>query len=145
VVRYTYQLGRVTTVQRDAADPSNPSVTVDLLITFPGYNNQPRYYKVKFGPMNEHYRADVNPALPVGTGKQDCEITPHGYYLFPIGTVLFPNSWGKYLQLIDHENVVSEMTTTNRWKSAIRLRSLTSTLGQYAKLGESCFRCQCRK
>ena len=68
-VRYMDQLGRVTTVQRGVADPSTPGVTLDLLITFPGYNNQPRYFKVIFGTMSEHYRADVNPALACGHRK----------------------------------------------------------------------------
>lgn len=128
-VRYTDQLGRVTTVQRGVADPTNPSVTVDLLITFPGYNNQPRYYKVKFGVMSEHYRADVNPTLPVGTGKKDCDIAPHGYYLFPIGTMLFPNSWGKYIQLIDQENVVSKMTLPDG-------RALNFKYNEYGEVAE---------
>ena len=107
-VRYTDQLGRVTKIERDVPDPANPSINVDVLVTLPGYGG-PRYYRVKLGPMNENYRADINPGLPVGTGKKDCEMVPHGYYLMPMGTQLFPNSWGKYAQLIDHEIIVREL------------------------------------
>ena len=108
-VHYSDPLGRVTKVQRGVPDPANPSVNLDLLVTLPGYGGQPRYYKVKLGIMNQHYRAGINPSLPVGTGRKDCEITPHGYDQMPMGTALFPNSWGKYVTYIDHEGVVSEL------------------------------------
>ena len=128
-VHYTDQLGRVTKMQRGAPDPANPSVNVDLLVTLPGYDGQPRYYKVKFGMMNEHYRAGISPGLPIGTGTKDSDITPHGYDNFPLGTKLFPNSWGKYLQVIDSHTVVTELVIPDG-------RSLQFKYNEYGEVAE---------
>ena len=50
-VAITDQLGRITRIQQNIADPQNPGVTLALLVTLPGYNGQSRYYKVKSWPV----------------------------------------------------------------------------------------------
>ena len=67
-VRYTDQLGRVTTIKQNAPDPDNPSITLAILATFPGYQGTPRYFKIKRGVMSQNYRTGINPSLPVITG-----------------------------------------------------------------------------
>ena len=106
----TDPLGRMTRIQKDVADPDNPSVTLALLVTLPGYQGQPRYYKVKIGIMNQNYRAiinPINPVLPVITGDY-----------FPIGggsplpgphTSLFPLSYGREQIQLDTKGVVTEL------------------------------------
>jgi len=108
-IDYTDQLGRVTRVQQNVADPENPGVTLALLVTIPGYQGQSRYYKIKLGTMHDYYRSDTHPQLPVITGDQDLD-TGSNFYAYPgPHTSLYPNSWGKYMQRIDDQDVVTEM------------------------------------
>ena len=124
---YTDQLGRITKVQWDMPDPAAPHLTLDLLVTFPGYRGQPRYYKVRGGLMNQHYRADITPELPVITGDKDSDIAPHGYAT--TGTKLFPDSWGKYRQNIDSAGVISELELPDG-------RSLRFKYNEYGEVAE---------
>jgi RHS repeat-associated protein len=103
----TDQLGRTTTIQYGAQDPDNASVTLAILVTVPGYQGTPRYYKIKTGIMNQYYRSDINPTLPVVTGDWD----PEGWdYLWPgAHTNLFPRSYGLYAQRIDAREVLTEV------------------------------------
>jgi YD repeat-containing protein len=105
-VAITDQLGRITRIQQNVTDPQNAGVTLALLITLPGYNGQSRYYKVKSGVMNQHYRSDINPTLPVITGDYD----PLSYgYGWGTATRLFIHSYGLYAQEIDDWDVLSEL------------------------------------
>ena len=102
-VQYTDQLGRVTTL--DINDPSLAPYV--LQVTLPGYNGQNRVYKVKQESMNLHYRAGINPALPVINGDDD----PLGYgYGWPGNpTRLFPLSYGSGAMRIDNYSVVTQL------------------------------------
>jgi RHS repeat-associated protein len=102
----TDQLGRVTTIQQNVADPQNPSVTLALLVTLPGYNGQPRYYKVKTGVMSANYRSDITPTLPVITGDYDPLFYNYGW---GTATRLFPKSYGRYAQEIDNWTVPTQL------------------------------------
>lgn len=101
-VRYTDQLGRVTTVVRQ----SNQLIVV----TVPGYEGQTHAYKIKLGPMSQHFRSDEDPGAGVDviTGDLDAELL--GRYDHPLPHVeLFPNSWGAFKQVINGRDVVSEL------------------------------------
>ncbi|MBC8028532.1 MAG: RHS repeat-associated core domain-containing protein [Pyrinomonadaceae bacterium] len=104
-VQYVDQLGRVTKLQENVADPENPGVTLAFLVTLPGYNATNRYYKIKSGVMNQNYRSDINPALPVITGDYD----PLSKYPDQSGTKLFPLSYSGFFQRIDNRPVLSEL------------------------------------
>ena len=103
-VQYVDQLGRVTKLQRTVADPDDPSVTLALLVTLPGYNGLNRYYKIRSGIMSDYYR-DTSPTLPVITGDYD----PLSKYPNQSGTKLFPLSYAKFFQRIDNRTVLSEV------------------------------------
>jgi len=103
---YLDQLGRNTTIQYGVTDPDSPSVTLAVLITIPGYQGAPRYYKIKTGIMSQNYRSDVNPTLPVITGDWD----PEGWgYNWGTATRLFLKSYGLYAQRIDDREVLTEV------------------------------------
>jgi len=105
-VRYTDQLGRLTKVQRSAPDPDNPSITLALLITMPGYQGQNRYFKIKSVLMNQRYRPGINPTLPVINGDYD----PLNWGLsWGTATRLFPHSHGSDAERIDVMTVMSEL------------------------------------
>lgn len=105
-VAITDQLGRITRIQQNVVDPQNPGVTLALLVTLPGYNGQSRYYKVKSGVMNQHYRSDISPTLPVITGDYD----PLSYgYGWGTATRLFIHSYGMNTEEIDNWDVLSEL------------------------------------
>jgi hypothetical protein len=104
-VDYTDQLGRVTKIQKNIADPQNPSVTLALLVTVPGYQGTSRYFKVKTAVMNQRYRSGISPTLPVINGDYD----PLGWGLsWGTATRLFPFSHGTYAERIDMAVVLSE-------------------------------------
>ncbi len=104
-VRYTDQLGRVTKIQKGVPDPANPAVTLNVLVTFPGYQSQNRYFKVKSAVMNQRYRTGINPTLPVINGDYD----PLGWGLsWGTATRLFPLSHGLDAERIDTQAVMSE-------------------------------------
>src|SRR5690242_20149593 len=112
-VAITDQLGRVTRIQQNVADPEHQGVTLALLVTIPGYNGQSRYYKVKSGPMNQHYRADLTTTLRVITGDYDPLSYGYGW-----GSVvrLFNHSYGLYAQEIDNQDVLSQLILPDgRW------------------------------
>jgi len=124
-ITITDQLGRTTTIQQNVADPQNPSVTLALLVTLPGYNGQ-RYYKVKTGTMNQHYRSDINPTLPVITGDYD----PLSYnYGWGTATRLFNHSYGLYAQEIDNWEVPTELILPDG-------RSIHFNYNQYGEVAE---------
>src|SRR5689334_9215269 len=105
-LKITDQLGRITKVEQNVADPQNTSVTLPLLVTVPGYNGQSRYYKLKTGIMNQYYRSDINPTLPVVSGDYD----PLSYgYRHTTATRLFRFSYGLYQQRIDEFEEPTEL------------------------------------
>jgi len=106
-VSYTDQLGRVTTIKQNVPDPDNPSITLAILVTFPGYQGTPRYYKIKRGIMNANYRSDSIPTLPVITG--DWDPLSRGYGWPATATRLFVKSYGLYAYQIDDLNVLTEL------------------------------------
>jgi RHS repeat-associated protein len=107
-VEITDQLGRITRIQQNVADPQNAGVTLALLVTLPGYNGQSRYYKIKSGVMSQNYRSDINPSLPVITGSYDpLSYGYSGWWGTP--TRLFFHSYGLYAQRIDNMSVVNEL------------------------------------
>jgi RHS repeat-associated protein len=125
-VEITDQLGRMTRIQQNVADPQNSGVTLALLVTLPGYNGQNRYYKVKSGIMNQHYRSDVNPTLPVITGDYD----PLSYgYGWGSCTRLFNRSYGLYSQEIDDLDVLTELILPDN-------RSLHFNYNQFGEVAE---------
>jgi YD repeat-containing protein len=104
-VDYADQLGRVTKIQKNIADPQNPSVMLALLVTIPGYQGQTRYFKVKTAVMNQRFRSGISPMLPVINGDYD----PLGWGLsWGTATRLFPGSHGTYAERIDTAMVLSE-------------------------------------
>jgi YD repeat-containing protein len=104
---WTDQLGRTTTIQYGVQDPDNPSITLAVLVTIPGYQGAIRYYKIKTGIMNQNYRSDINPTLPVITGDWDPE--GWGYNWWGTHTNLFLKSYGLYAQQIDDREVLTEV------------------------------------
>ena len=100
------QLGRDITIQYGVNDPNNPSLALAALVTIPGYQGAPRYYKIKTGIMSQNYRSDVNPTLPVITGDWD----PEGWaYNWGTATRLFAKSYGLYAQRLDDREVLTEV------------------------------------
>jgi hypothetical protein len=89
------QLGRTTSIQYGVQDPDNPSIALAILVTISGYQGAPRYYKIKTGIMNQNYRSDINPTLPVITGDWDPE--GWGYNWWGTHTNLFFKSYGPKL------------------------------------------------
>jgi RHS repeat-associated protein len=105
-VDYTDPLGRVTRVKRDVPDPDTPGITLAVLVDLPGFGGQRRYYKVKRGTMNAHYRSDTAPVLPVINGDSD----PLGLGLgWVTRTALFPGSYGGMAERVDTMPVITEM------------------------------------
>ncbi|HEY5883209.1 MAG TPA: hypothetical protein VIT88_00895, partial [Pyrinomonadaceae bacterium] len=103
---YMDQLGRNNTIQYGVTDPDSPTVTLAVLITIPGYQGAPRYYKIKTGIMRDNYRSDVTPTFPVITGDWD----PEGWgYNWGTATRLFLKSYGLYAQRIDDREVLTEV------------------------------------
>lgn len=103
---YMDQLGRNISIQYGVNDPDNPAVTLAVLITMPGYQGASRYYKIKTGIMNQNYRSDINPTLPVINGDWD----PEGWgYNWGTATRLYAKSYGLYAQRIDDREVLTEL------------------------------------
>src|SRR5258706_587336 len=128
-VVYTDQLGRATRIDYGAQDPGNPAQTLAVLVTLLGYNNQNHYYKIKTGEMNQHYRAGINPTLPVINGDNDPLGLGHSYS--GPRTSLFPNSYGPLNdpQRIDAEAVLTELVLPDG-------RSLTFNYNEYGEVAE---------
>ena len=127
-VRYIDQLGRITTVKQGAPDPANPAVTLAMLVTLPGYQGTPRYFKIKKGIMHDHYRPGINPGLPVING--DWDPLGKGYAYPPPRTRLFPKSYGLYAMPIDEEEVLTEVVLPDN-------RSLIFKYNQFGEVAES--------
>jgi RHS repeat-associated protein len=128
--RFTDQLGRITKVQYEAPDPANAGITLAVLITFPGYGGTTqgpvRYFKLKAGVMNQHYRSDVNPVLPVINGDHD----PRGNgYSWGTATRLFPQSDGAGAERIDNQTVYTELVLPDN-------RSLRFRYNEYGEVAE---------
>ncbi|HEY3137937.1 MAG TPA: hypothetical protein VGL29_18080, partial [Blastocatellia bacterium] len=79
-VDYTDQLGRTTKIEFNVTNDSAGALA--LRVTMPGYNNQPRYFKVKSDAMNQHWRADYNPTQEIWNGDLE-GLYPNVYSLFP--------------------------------------------------------------
>jgi RHS repeat-associated protein len=127
-VQYTDQLGRTTTrIDFGAPDPDSPNQTLAVLVTLPGYNGQNHYYKIKTDTMNQHYRAGINPTLPVINGDND----PLGYgYSYPgPHTSLFPLSYGSSRENIDTQAVLTQLVLPDG-------RSLTFNYNEYGEVAE---------
>ncbi len=123
---YLDQLGRSITVDANVTDPDNPGVTLAFLITIPGYQGTPRYYKLKTGVMNQHFRSDINPTLPVINGDWD----PEGWgYNWGTATRLFAKSYGLYAQRIDDRDVLTEVVLPDG-------RSLKFTYNEFGEVAE---------
>jgi hypothetical protein len=95
-VDYIDQFGRTTTVELNTVDPDPPHAPLALLVTLPGYS-QTHYYKVKTGVMNQNYRSDINPALPVSVGGEGA------------GTILFPGGFTGVDTRIDSLPVLTQL------------------------------------
>jgi RHS repeat-associated protein len=121
-VRYTDQLGRVTTVVRQSSQL--------IVVTVPGYLGQSRTYKIKLGPMNQHFRSDENPGAGVDviTGDLDAELLGRYDHDGP-HIELFSSSWGAFKQQIDGRNVVSELELPDG-------RSLSFKYNKYGEVAE---------
>ncbi len=102
-------LGRKTRIDQEVPDPENPSETLAVLVTMTGYGGVPRYYKVRSGIMNEHYRSDINPALPVITGSYDPMSWGYHSWWPSSATRLFQFSYGLFVQQIDDRPIISEL------------------------------------
>jgi RHS repeat-associated protein len=98
-----------------------------LVVRLPGVNGQDVYYKVKSAPMNQNYRSDINPTLPVYNGVND----PLGLGYTPIGpyTSLFPASYGSGAERIDDKLVVTELVLPDG-------RSLRFRYNQFGEVAE---------
>jgi RHS repeat-associated protein len=128
--RFTDQLGRITKIQANAPDPANPSVTVPVLVTFPGYSGTTqgtaRYFKLKSGVMNQNYRSGINPVLPVINGDHD----PQGNsYNVGTATRLFSQSDGAGTERIDNQIVNTELVLPDN-------RSLRFRYNEYGEVAE---------
>src|SRR5712691_886211 len=76
--------------------------------------------------MNQHYRSDINPILPVITGDYD----PLSYgYGWGSATRLFPLSYGMHTQEIDDLDVLTELILPDN-------RSLHFNYNQFGEVAE---------
>jgi RHS repeat-associated protein len=127
-VDFTDQLGRLTTIKRNADDPTNPSgPKVPLLITLPGYNGQARYIKVLQAQVNQLYRSDQATTLDVITGDFNVGIID---YTWPRPAIrLFSRSAGTLDAEIDTQNVVSQIVLPDG-------RSLGFKYNQFGEVAE---------
>jgi RHS repeat-associated protein len=129
-IQFTDQLGRITTLQKNATDPDNQSAPkLPLLVTLPGYGGQPRYYKVLTDTMNLHYRSDQNP----GSGM-DVIVGDHspGFnnYTWPRPHIsLFPSSEGLLNVEIDNQIVVTQLVLPDG-------RTLNFNYNQFGEVAE---------
>jgi RHS repeat-associated protein len=108
-IEYKDQLGRITKIESFVADPDNPSVTLALLVTVPGYTGN-NYIKVKRTAMRDNYRSDIATPSAVCNGTYDP--LSKGYSSWCPGSspvLLFPHSYGEFLQRIDDQQVVTEV------------------------------------
>jgi RHS repeat-associated protein len=108
-VDFTDQLGRMTSIVKNATDPSNPAVKDAMLVTIPGYQGTPRYYKVITDMMSNHYRSDIAPTLPVIV-SDFAPLAFEDVLQYPASaTRLFPHSDGVFNEEMDMMNVVSQV------------------------------------
>src|SRR5256714_1992164 len=105
-VTFTDQLGRATKIDYNVNDPETGQ-PLAILVTLPGYYGQSHYYKIKTGTMNQNYRSDINPTLPVING--DADGTEFYYGWSGPHTSLYPNSWGGGAEEIDGVNVLTQL------------------------------------
>src|SRR5262245_7398078 len=98
-----------------------------LVVRLPGVNGQEVFYKVKTAPMNQNYRSDINPSLPVFNGVYD----PLGLGYTPIGphTALFPLSYGRGSERIDDKMVLTELVLPDN-------RSLRFRYNEFGEVAE---------
>jgi hypothetical protein len=126
-VDYTDQLNRVTKIKKNVQDPQNGQ-QLALLVEIPGYGGT-RYYKVKTAEMNQNYRADIHPALPVINGAYN----PQNYYFdnqwWAGGTTLFAESYCLFIEQVDSQPVVNELILPDN-------RSLLFKYNQYGEVAE---------
>ena len=110
MIQFTDQLGRVTTLQKNVPDPDNPSgPALPLLVTLPGYQGQPRYYKVRTDTMKLHYRSDQNPGSGVAVIVGDHSPGFFDYTWQGPHVSLFPSSEGLFNVEIGNQVVVTQV------------------------------------
>jgi RHS repeat-associated protein len=129
-IQFTDQLGRVTIVKKNATDPDNPGgPTLPLLVTLPGYQGQPRYYKVRTDIMNLHYRSDQNPGSGVAVIVGDRSPGFFDYTWQGPHISLFPSSEGLFDVEIDNQTVVTQLVLPDG-------RSLNFNYNQFGEVAE---------
>ncbi|HEV2708128.1 MAG TPA: hypothetical protein VGV59_19585, partial [Pyrinomonadaceae bacterium] len=126
-IRFTDQLGRISTVELNAPDPANGSLLA-ALVTLPGFGGESRQYKVRKGVMNQHYRAGINPTLPVYNGdspgrEMNCTRTE-------AHTSLFGGSWCGGLERLDDREVLTELVLPGN-------RSLVFKYNEFGEVAEA--------
>lgn len=124
-VTFTDQLGRTTKIEYNVNDAQDG--LLEVRVTLPGYNGTNRYYKIKTSPMNQHYRSDINPTLPVFNGDADGMSSSYGSP--GPHTSLFPNSWGGEKEQIDIKPVLSQLILPDG-------RSLNFSYNEFGEVAE---------
>ena len=124
-VIYTDQLGRQTRIDFNVTDTNGDPLAVRVQL--PGYNGAVRYCKIKTGVMNLHYRAGVNPVLPVINGDLDSQGLGYGWP--GPHTSLFPNSYGKSAERIDNNKVLTQIILPDS-------RSLSFAYNEFGEVAE---------
>jgi RHS repeat-associated protein len=107
-VEYKDQLGRITKIEQFVADPDNPSITLAVLVTIPGYSGN-HYIKIKRNVMSANYRSDITAPAAVCTGTYDPLNKGYWNWCGSSSTTLFPHSYGLFMQRIDNQQVLTEV------------------------------------
>ena len=129
-IQFTDQLGRITTVQKNANDPDNPSgPKLPLLVTLPGYDGQPRYYRVLTDTMNLHYRSDQVPGSGVAVIVGDHSPGLFDYTWQGPHISLFSSSEGLFDVEIDNQTVVTQLVLPDG-------RTLNFSYNQFGEVAE---------
>jgi len=98
-----------------------------LVVRLPGVSGQDVYYKVRTAPMNQNYRSDINPTLPVYNG--DYDPLGYGYTIFGPHTSLFLQSYGSGAERIDDKYVLTEVVLPDN-------RSLQFSYNEFGEVAE---------
>jgi hypothetical protein len=128
-VEYKDQLGRVTKIEQFVADPDNPSITLAILVTIPGYTGN-HYIKIKRAVMSANYRSDITTPSTVCTGTYDPLSKGYSTWCGSSPTLLFPHSYGLFQQRIDNQQVLTEVVLPDQ-------RSLRFKYNVYGEVAEA--------
>ncbi|HEX6718014.1 MAG TPA: RHS repeat-associated core domain-containing protein [Pyrinomonadaceae bacterium] len=128
-IEYKDQMGRITKVEQFVADPDNPSVTLAVLVTIPGYTGN-HYIKIKRDVMSANYRSDITPPSAVCNGTYDPFSKGYWSWCGSSPTILFPHSYGAFLQRIDTQQVLTEVVLPDQ-------RSLHFKYNVYGEVAEA--------